>query len=73
MLSELGGDEAEGPLRLGRPKEEKTEFRAEDEGALNVIELVEEDMDWDEFVSGTKRVLSMDVSHLSHQLLPDRF
>lgn len=56
MLSELGGDD-EGSVRFGIPTAKdalKEEVKANDEQAAEDAQV-----DWEEMVSGTKRVLSM--------------
>lgn len=60
MLSELRGDEEE-DVKFGIPVKDETESErnpGQVEGAKDY-----DGVDWSSMVSGTKRVLSMDVSH----------
>lgn len=66
MLADLGGDDEE-QVRFGvKPAETKAEAKQKED---NTAESEGEEPDWDEIVSGTKRVLAMKVSYFTRAKL----
>ena len=68
MLSSLGGDD-DGDIRFSISNPEKDAKKE----ALKEESELEKSMDWDEVVSGTKRVLAMDVSLPSPFFFPQLY
>lgn len=63
MLSELGGDD-ESSVRFGVIKDEVKESAKAGREDQAEKELEGADVDWEAMVSGTKKVLAMDVSEI---------
>lgn len=69
MLTKLGGEDEENVRFSFKPPSEAARVKDEEQKEIKGYEGI----DWESMVSGTKKVLTMDVSHLFHHLgLADR-